>query len=74
VRRYKTQHNLALSAELAQLQLATPNAKLAETLRSGLADIKSITRAKQIEIGAQLDARLQAIKTEGAITVALAPG
>jgi valyl-tRNA synthetase len=74
VRRYKTEHNLALSAELAQLQLATPDAKLVETLRGGLADIKSITRAKQIEIGAQQDTRLQAIKTEGAITVALAPG
>ncbi len=74
VRRYKTEHNLALSAELAQLQLATPDAKLAETLHGGLADIKSITRAKQIGIGAQPDAGLQTIKTEGVITVALAPG
>jgi len=73
VRRYKTEHSLALGAELARLQLATQDDKLAEVLRGGIADIKSVTRARQVEINGRLDAGLEVIKTEGAITVALAP-
>ncbi len=73
VRRYKTEHGLALGAELACLQLATSDAKLAETLQDGIADIKSVTRAKQVEIVERLDSNLEAVKTEGAIGVALAP-
>ncbi len=72
VRRYKTEHNLALGAELARLQLATQDPKLAEALRGGIADIKSITRAQQVEIVEQLDPALTVLKTEGTIAVALA--
>jgi valyl-tRNA synthetase len=72
IRRYKTEHGLALSAELACLQLATPDAKLAETLQDGIADVMSITRARRVEINGQLDAGLEAIKTEGIIAIALA--
>jgi len=71
VRRYKTEHGLALGAELARLQLATTDAQLAATLQTGQADIKSITRARQIEIVAQLDASLHIVKVEGEIVVAL---
>ena len=72
VRRYKTEHGLALGAELARLQLATQDPKLAEALRGGIADIKSITRAQQVEISEQLDSSLTVVKTEGTIVVALA--
>jgi valyl-tRNA synthetase len=72
VRRYKTEHGLALGAELARLQLATQDPKLAVALRGGIADIKSITRAQQVEISEQLDSNLEAVKAEGAIAVALA--
>jgi len=58
--------------------LATPDARLAEALRGSLADIKSVTRARQIEISARLDAGpeagLETIQTEGDIAVALALG
>ena len=70
VRRYKTEHGLALGAELTRLQLATQDPKLAGALRGGIADIKSITRAQQVEIVEQLDSNLAAVKTEGAIAVA----
>jgi valyl-tRNA synthetase len=73
VRRFKTEHGLALGAELARLQLATPDDKLSLALRASLADIQSITRARRIEIGGQLDARLATIKTDGTIAVALEP-
>jgi valyl-tRNA synthetase len=71
VRRYKTEHGLALGAELARLQLATQDPKLAEALQGGVADIKSITRAQQVEIVEQLDSSLTVVKTEGTIAVAL---
>jgi valyl-tRNA synthetase len=72
VRRYKTQQGLALSAELIRLQLATLDGKLAEALQDGIADITSVTRARQVEIGKGLDQNLQVVKAEGAIAVGLA--
>ena len=74
VRRYKTEHGLALSAELARLQLATQEPQVAQALQDGIADITSITRAKQVEIVSHLDLALDAVKTDGVITVALAQG
>jgi len=52
--------------------LATLDPKLAEALRGGIADIKSITRARQVGIVEQLDSSLTVVKTEGTIVVALA--
>jgi valyl-tRNA synthetase len=72
VRRYKTEQGLALSAALTRLQLATQDAKLAEALRDGIADITSVTRARQVEISQRLDQNLQVVKTQGAIAVGLA--
>lgn len=74
VRRYKTEHGLALSAELARLQLATQDVKLAEALQDGIADITSVTRARQVEIGKRLDQNLSVVKAEGAIAVGIARG
>jgi valyl-tRNA synthetase len=72
VRRYKTEHGLALGAELARLQLATQDSKLAEALPGGIADIKSITRAQQVEVVEQLESGLTVVTKEGTIAVALA--
>ena len=48
VRRYKSENNLSLGAELAELQLQTSNSQLAHTLAEGIADLQSITRAQTI--------------------------
>jgi valyl-tRNA synthetase len=48
VRRYKSEHNLSLGAELAALQLQTTDPQLSHTLSQGIADLSSITRARQI--------------------------
>jgi valyl-tRNA synthetase len=74
VRRYKTEHGMALGAELARLQMATKDTKLGEALQDGIADIMSVTRARQVEIDERLDSNLETVKAEGVITVALSQG
>jgi valyl-tRNA synthetase len=72
VRRYKSESNLSLGAELRRLQLATSEPELAEVLRAAIPDIKSVTRASDIEVADRLDADLEIVKADGAIRVALA--
>jgi valyl-tRNA synthetase len=49
VRRYKSEHNLSLGTELAELQLQTADPQLAQTLAHGITDLQSITRAQTIQ-------------------------
>ncbi|MBA2393081.1 MAG: valine--tRNA ligase [Ktedonobacteraceae bacterium] len=49
VRRYKAEHNLSVGAEVATLHINVP-AKFQVTLASALIDLKSATRARDIEI------------------------
>jgi valyl-tRNA synthetase len=72
VRRYKSEQALALNTELARLQLATEEASLANALRHAADDLRSITRARHIEVAAQLDQHLEHIQQDGALRVALA--
>lgn len=72
VRRYKSEQMLALNTELARLHLATEDASLAAALRQALDDLRSITRARQIEVSAGLDENLEVIKHDGALSIALA--
>jgi len=50
VRRYKSEHNLSLGAEVAQLQVATADPALAEMLKGATADLTSITRAREVSV------------------------
>lgn len=53
VRRFKSERNLPLGAELNRVQLAAvENGSILEILRSSMADLKSITRAREISIHA----------------------
>jgi valyl-tRNA synthetase len=72
VRRYKSEHDLSLSTELERLQLGPKEAGLAAVLQGATDDLRSITRARQIEISERLDGGLEEIKTDGAVSVALA--
>ncbi|HEY7358108.1 MAG TPA: valine--tRNA ligase [Ktedonobacterales bacterium] len=72
IRRYKSEQSLPLSTELARLQLATEEAGLANALQEAIDDLRSITRARQIALSAQLDSRLEEVKTAGTIGIALA--
>jgi valyl-tRNA synthetase len=74
VRRYKSEASLSLGAELQRLRLATAEADTADMLRAASADITSVTRAKEIEVGEQQSEDgdgWETIKSEGRVRVAL---
>lgn len=50
VRRYKSEHNLSLGAELDRLQLAVGEPEMERFIREAASDLESITRASSIEI------------------------
>ena len=55
VRRFKSENSLPLGMELQQLQIAIQDTQLSDTLQQSEKDILSITRAREIRIGSQLD-------------------
>ncbi len=58
VRRYKSEHSLSLGAELECLQICTEDEALAVRLQEAAPDLTSITRAKALQVVAQLDPEL----------------
>jgi valyl-tRNA synthetase len=71
VRRYKSEHNLPLGAQIERLQLATGDADLSRQLRAAVPDISSITRAGRVELAPALDPSLQAVQSPGDLLIAL---
>ncbi|UCC52692.1 MAG: valine--tRNA ligase [Anaerolineaceae bacterium] len=71
VRRYKSENNLSLGAELAELHLATADPHLTSSLRAATIDLISITRARQITIDTALDPQLEGISVTGDVHIAL---
>jgi valyl-tRNA synthetase len=71
VRRYKTENQLHLGAELARLQVAVSDPDLRQTLGQAQAGIRSVTRAQQVEICERPDDDLEIIEETDAIAVAL---
>ncbi|HEV2582068.1 MAG TPA: valine--tRNA ligase, partial [Ktedonobacteraceae bacterium] len=51
VRRYKSEASLSLGAELQRLRLSTGSPAEADMLRAASVDIRSVTRAKVVEVG-----------------------
>jgi len=78
VRRYKSERNLPLGTEFERLQLAVidlgqPTKYDIRSLLQGVdADLKSITRAKKIEIVERLDPSLSCLLTTSQLSVAIA--
>jgi valyl-tRNA synthetase len=71
VRRYKTENQLRMGAELARLQVAVQDIVLRQALDDAVADIRSVTRAQRVEIVEQVDTDLTIIEDTGTMTVAL---
>jgi valyl-tRNA synthetase len=73
VRRYKTEHQLFMGAELERLRVAVRDLNLKAALRGASADIRSITRAKQVEVceWSDLDDVLKIMNDRGTIAVAI---
>jgi valyl-tRNA synthetase len=61
-RRFKSAHKLGLGAELAGLTIAVENADVRQALEQSRADLRSVTRAREITFAAQPDARCEEIE------------
>jgi len=72
VRRYKSAHNLPLSAALERLQLVAGDPALVEALRKATADLMSVTRSERVDVSPHLDPDLEAVQADGPVAVALA--
>ena len=73
VRRYKSEHNLSLGAEVAQLQVATADPALAGALQAASADLTSITRARQVNVNQAWANGLTSILETDTLKVGLLP-
>ncbi|MBN2002669.1 MAG: valine--tRNA ligase [Anaerolineae bacterium] len=70
VRRFKSEHELSLGAELQELRLAA-SGDVAAQLKDAVPDIASITRAKAVNIVKDLGKEGVVILSEGAVQVAI---
>lgn len=70
VRRYKSEAQLSLGAEVALLALATPDATLAAALAEAAEDLKSITRAQVIQITTEETVTFTPLPSVGAARLA----
>ena len=73
MRRYKSERNISLGAELARLSLVTDDAVLAAALRDAAADLTSVTRARTVEVVARLEPGLETLPTAGSVRAAVEP-
>jgi valyl-tRNA synthetase len=72
VRRFKTLNKLHLGEEVGRLQVATENVELSQMLFAAAPGIRSVTRAKRLEITNQLAEGLELIEDDGTIIVGIA--
>jgi valyl-tRNA synthetase len=72
VRRYKSEHTLALGASLPCVHVATQDAALVTLLREARADIASVTRARQVVIGRDVDPALEMVTMSRLVSVGIA--
>ena len=73
VRRYKSEHHHPLSAELSMLAIASKDPSLVEQLATSQIDLRSATRAKTVEILANLTQQQEILISEDHIQVAITP-
>ncbi|MFN2195217.1 MAG: valine--tRNA ligase [Anaerolineales bacterium] len=71
VRRYKSEANLSLGTPIRRLQLATGAPGLAGELEQASADLSSITRADQIEVGPNADPVLTRLFYDQDLTISI---
>ena len=65
VRRFKSENQLSLGAEIQTLHLATADPQLAAGLQAAIPDLAGLTRAKEIRIASVLDGRGVELPVEG---------
>lgn len=73
VRRYKSEHNLSLGIELDAVQLAAEEVEICEMLRSSAEDLKSITRARSIDVTSSFSPEAVILPSDASIRIAIIP-
>lgn len=73
VRRYKSENNLSLGAELDRLQIGMACTQLAQALQEAADDLASITRARHIEIVSQPDSHIAEQAVDGSFELMIEP-
>ena len=73
VRRYKSESNLSLGAELARLHLTTADPESEIRLREAALDIVSVTRAREVTVNAHDDPALIRIGGSDGLGILLVP-
>jgi valyl-tRNA synthetase len=71
VRRYKSDHSLSLGTQLELLQLETTLPPQTRVLQEASGDLKSITRAQNVEVVNQIDPSLEIILSDGDLVAAI---
>ncbi len=71
VRRYKSEHHLSLATELSKLQIVVENPGLVHQISEVAIDLRSATRARDVELVDHLDPTLEVLLSEGIIKVAV---
>jgi valyl-tRNA synthetase len=73
VRRYKSEHHLPLSTELSMLTVATKDPIMVEYLKASQIDLRSVTRARIVEILADLTQQHVLLVSDDLVQVAISP-
>ncbi|HEX6123403.1 MAG TPA: valine--tRNA ligase [Ktedonobacterales bacterium] len=73
VRRFKSERGLALGTPLARVEIAAERAALAAAFAAALADLRSVTRAREVAIVPALSAGLVLAASEAGLAVAIQP-
>lgn len=71
VRRYKSEHGLALGSALAILQIACADPAWAALMTAAANNLRSVTRAVRVEVVQELDRGLDRLESAGSIGVAI---
>jgi valyl-tRNA synthetase len=73
VRRYKSDNNLSLGAQLQRMQLAADDPALRDALQHAAVDIASVTRAREITIAARPEPGLTPLPADDQVRVSIMP-
>lgn len=71
VRRYKSERALSLGAELAQVWVVSGDPALAAALCAAAADLRSVTRAREVLVGATLPESAPVLTADAGVQVAV---
>ena len=71
IRRYKSEHNLALASDIQKMQVAAEPPELASFLEKAIPDLSSACRALEVQIVDQPDGGMTIVGAQDGITVAI---